>query len=296
MERRGNFRSYLRAAFLNRWNLLLFLGGAVAAAMSPMPDALLALIAAGELTYLGGLISRPKFRDAIDAQTHKAVTGSSAQQQQSALSTLLQSLPRDVQARFERLLSRCRELRALATAAQGDAPTELSGQLRTGGLDQLLYGFLRLLVHHDALDRLLSKMDEPFLERSISQLTSQVASARESKDERLANSLQERLTTAQSRLEYAKKTRRDADFVIVELDRLEEKIQALSEQAVNQRDPDALSASIDAAAESMQRTQASLADLQNLSGLAVTVADAPAILDADLSPRVAPKLGGSERR
>jgi chromosome segregation ATPase len=153
-----------------------------------------------------------------------------------------------------------------------------------------LFGFLRLLVHHDALARLLSTLDEVFLERTISQISSQVAAAQTAKDERLVNSLQERLTTAQGRLEYARKTRRDADFVKVELDRLEEKIQALSEQAVNQRDPDALSASIDAAAESMQRTQASLADLQNLSGLAVTIADAPAILDADLGSRPAPKI------
>ncbi len=290
MERRGNLRSYLKAAFLNRWNLLLFFGGAVAAWLSPAPDAALAILMAGELTYLGGLISVPRFRDAVDAQTHKAATGSSAEQEQAALQALLQSLPRDVNARFERLLGRCRELRLLARAAQGGAPTELTGQLRTGGLDQLLFGFLRLLVHHDALARLLSTLDEAFLERTISQISSQVAAAQTAKDERLVNSLQERLATAQGRLDYARKTRRDADFVKVELDRLEEKIQALSEQAVNQRDPDALSASIDAAAESMQRTQSSLADLQNLSGLAVTIADAPAILDADLGSRPAPKI------
>ena len=44
---------YLKRAFLYRWNLLLFLGGAAAAALSPWPDALLPLLLAAEVAYLG---------------------------------------------------------------------------------------------------------------------------------------------------------------------------------------------------------------------------------------------------
>ena len=62
---------YLKRAFLYRWNLLLFLGGAAAAACHPWPDAIVPLVLAAEVAYLGGLVSRPQFRDAIDAQVHK---------------------------------------------------------------------------------------------------------------------------------------------------------------------------------------------------------------------------------
>src|SRR5215211_4374998 len=69
---------YLKEAFLFRWNLLFLLGGAAAAAMTPLAPVLLPLVAAGELTYLAGLVSIPRFRAAIDAKAHaagKASTG-----------------------------------------------------------------------------------------------------------------------------------------------------------------------------------------------------------------------------
>ena len=63
---------YLKEAFLFRWNLLLFLGGVAAAALTPVAGVLLPLVAAGELTYLTGLVSVPRFRAAIDAKVHAA--------------------------------------------------------------------------------------------------------------------------------------------------------------------------------------------------------------------------------
>src|SRR5438128_8589936 len=64
--------AYLKEAFLFRWNLLFFLGGTAAAALMPMTAVLLPLVAAGELTYLAGLVSVPRFRAAIDAKVHAA--------------------------------------------------------------------------------------------------------------------------------------------------------------------------------------------------------------------------------
>ena len=75
---KGGFRTagmpdYLKEAFLFRWNLLLFLGGTAAAALTPFAGVLLPLVGAGELTYLAGLISIPRFRAAIDAKVHAGV-------------------------------------------------------------------------------------------------------------------------------------------------------------------------------------------------------------------------------
>src|ERR687887_1034514 len=74
---------YLKEAFLFRWNLLFFLGGAAAATLTPLAPVLLPLVAAGELTYLTGLVSIPRFRAAIDAKVYaasKAATAGSAPQ------------------------------------------------------------------------------------------------------------------------------------------------------------------------------------------------------------------------
>src|SRR5262245_12410691 len=66
----ATMKDYLREAFLFRWNLLSFFGGAAAAALTPgsLSQVLLPLVAAGELSYLAGLVSLPRFRAAIDVK------------------------------------------------------------------------------------------------------------------------------------------------------------------------------------------------------------------------------------
>ena len=68
----------------------------------------------------------------------------------------------------------------------------------------------------------------------------------------------------------------------MELDRIEEKIQALAEMAVNRQDPDFLTSQVDSAAESMRQTEKAVSELQNLTGLADQFDDPPAILATDL--------------
>jgi len=60
--------TYIKHAFLYHWNLLLFGGAAVLAALSPFPDAALPIVGGLELAYLTGLIAMPRFRTAIDAK------------------------------------------------------------------------------------------------------------------------------------------------------------------------------------------------------------------------------------
>src|SRR5713101_5493462 len=99
---------YLKEAFLFRWNLLFFLGGTAAAALTPLAAVLLPLVAAGELTYLTGLVSVPRFRAAIDAKVHasgrSAAAGAAAPPPPAvSLVAMLKGLPADGRARFERL-------------------------------------------------------------------------------------------------------------------------------------------------------------------------------------------------
>src|SRR4051794_8543812 len=139
---------YLKEAFLFRWNLLFLLGGTAAAALTPLAGVLLPLVAAGELTYLAGLVSIPKFRAAIDARVHAARgvagEGESSQAPQASLVTMLERLPPDVRTRFERLHARCLEMRGIAAGVRGAAGDQVGGaeEIRTPGLDRLLWLFL----------------------------------------------------------------------------------------------------------------------------------------------------------
>jgi hypothetical protein len=118
---------YLREAFFFRWNLLLFFGGAAAAALTPTPmaEVLLPLVAAGELSYLAGLISMPRFRAAIDVKVNAAnrppVAATTPAAPAPSLKTMLGGLPSEARTRFERLHSRCLEMRGIAAGVRGAA-------------------------------------------------------------------------------------------------------------------------------------------------------------------------------
>ena len=280
--------SYLKEAFFFRWNLLLFLGATAAAAIAPMPDVLLPLVAAGELTYLTGLVSIPRFRAAIDAKTHasRAAAGrtATAEPPPPSLVAMLGGLPADARARFERLHARCLEMRGIAAGVRGaaDVHAGTAEEIRTPGLDRLLWLFLRLLVSKTALDRFLQTMNEGELSAKLAGLRKNHEAAENAGDQRIARSLVDSIAMAELRLDNYGRAKKNADFVSVELDRIEGKIQALAEIAVNRQDPDFLSSQVDSAAESMRQTEKAVSELQHLTGLADQLEEPPAILEADL--------------
>jgi hypothetical protein len=281
---------YLREAFLFRWNMLLFVGSAAAAALTPFPDLLLPLVGAVEATYLAGLISIPRFRAAIDAKVHaarQAAKPGTAVPQAPAVSlvSMLGGLPNAERSRFERLHARCLEMRKIAAGVRGATTGDASSSaedIRTPGLDRLLWLFLRLLMSRTALDRFLKTMNEQEITTRLADLRKRMDAAQAEKDERIIRSLQDSIASAELRLDNFGKAKKNAEFVTIELDRIEGKIQTLAEMAVNRQDPDFLSSQVDSAAESMRQTEKAVSELQHLTGLADQLEDPPAILDADL--------------
>jgi hypothetical protein len=278
---------YLKEAFLFRWNLLFFLGGTAAAALTPLAPVLLPLVGAGELAYLAGLISVPRFRAAIDAKVHAQRQGSPVATPAAptpSLSTMLNSLPTESRNRFEQLHSRCLEMRGIAAGVRGTAgnQTGAAEEIRTPGLDRLLWLFLRLLLSKAALDRFLKTMDGQEISRRLDELRKSLANAQAGGDERVVRSLQDSIAMGELRLDNFGRAKKNAEFVSVELDRIEGKIQALAEMAVNRQDPDFLSSQVDSAAESMRQTEKAVSELQHLTGLGEQLEEPPAILETDL--------------
>ena len=296
---------YLKEAFLFRWNLLFLLGGAAAAALTPLAPVLLPLVAAGELTYLTSLVSVPRFRAAIDAKVHAAGKaagggGAAAQPPTPSLLAMLEGLPASARTRFENLHGRCLEMRGIAAGVRGAAGDQGSAEdIRTPGLDRLLWLFLRLLVSKTALDRFLQTMNEQELTTRLADIRTSLAAAQAAQagrataagqtgdaakagDDRVVKSLQDSVAMCELRLDNYGRAKKNAEFVTIELDRIEGKIQALAEMAVNRQDPDFLTSQVDSAADSMRQTEKAVSELQHLTGLADQFEEPPAILDADL--------------
>jgi hypothetical protein len=286
--REAGMPDYLKEAFLFRWNLLFFLGGTAAAALTPVAGVLLPLVAAGELTYLMGLLSIPRFRAAIDAKVNaagKATTGASTPSQPAvSLVSMLTGLPADGRSRFQRLHARCVELRSIAAGVRGAAGEQVGAaeEITTPGLDRLLWLFLRLLLSKAALDRFLQSMNEQEIVTRLAEHRKNLAAAQTSGDDRIVRSLQDSIASGELRLDNYGRAKKNADFVSVELDRIEAKIQALAEMAVNRQDPDFLSSQVDSAAASMRQTEKAVSELQHLTGLADQLQEPPAILETDL--------------
>jgi hypothetical protein len=283
----AGMQDYLREAFLFRWNLLFFLGGAAAAAMAPLSAALLPLVAAGEIVYLAGLVSVPRFRAAIDAKVHAsggATPDAPPAQPAQSLVTMLAGLPDDARTRFERLHARCLEMRGIAAGVRGAAGDQQGApeEIRTPGLDRLLWLFLRLLLSKTALDRFLRTMNEQEITTRVAELRTSLATAQAGGDERIVKSLQDSIAMGELRLDNFSRAEKNAEFVAVELDRIEGKIQALAEMAVNRQDPDFLTSQVDSAAESMRQTEKAVSELQHLTGMADELMEPPSILGADL--------------
>jgi hypothetical protein len=207
-----------------------------------------------------------------------------------SLVTMLGGLPIDARKRFERLHARCLEMRGIAAGVRGAAGDQggSAEDIRTPGLDRLLWLFLRLLLSKAALDRFLQTMNERDITARLEDLRKNLATAQTAQagksggDDRIVKSLQDSVAMCELRLDNYGRAKKNADFVSIELDRIEGKIQALAEMAVNRQDPDFLTSQVDSAAESMQQTEKAVTELQHLTGLADQLEEPPAILDADL--------------
>ncbi len=266
----ASFGEYFKSAFKWHWNLLGLAAGIGFALISPIPGAALAIVAAAELAFLTGLVSSEKFRRAIDAKQagysssngSPAVFGQSPEAQIS-LTEVLNQLAPGPRRRFLELRQRCLTLQTIAAKIGGGSSTGQS--MRDDGLDKLLWVHLRLLLAQQGLWRFLEETDVQQLEAQLTDLKARQETA--SKDERLLKSITDGIATVTMRIDNFRAAERNSEFVDLELDRIENKILALSEMSVNNSSPDFISAQVDAVADSMTHTESAIRELDSLTGL-----------------------------
>jgi hypothetical protein len=285
---------YLKEAFAFKWNLLFFGGAVAAAAILPAPDITIPLVMAGEIAYLAMLSTIPRFQAAIDARARAEgrSTGPLATEEgrdpKQRLLEVLGGLEQERQRRFLRLRARCVEMQRIANAVRGET-RDSSGateDLRTPALDRLLWVFLRLLLSEQAVKRFLAATDIESVKTGLQRLKERQAAAQTSGDERILRSVTDAIATAELRLENHEKARSNSEFIALELDRIEQKIHALMESAVSHTDPDQLSVQVDAVAEGIQQTEATIRELQAITGFRTDGDATPSIIGGDLAELV----------
>lgn len=283
-----HFTKYIKTAFLNRWNLLVFLGALGFSMLSGHPDVVAPLVLAGEVAYLGLLASHDKFQRYVDAQEAKALGSGTTTNPQDTLKVILRSLPPQAVERFEALRSRCLELRQIAMQIKD--PGGAGGGLgfdrsQVESLDRLLWIYLRLLYTQSAVERFLRKTSEPAIREDIANLESRLARTNQIDDEiqrqKFVKAIEDNLSTCRDRLANYEKARSNHEFMQLEIDRLENKIRSLSELAVNRHEPDFISAQVDQVASSMLQTERTMNELQFLTGLTATEEQPPALLQTE---------------
>jgi hypothetical protein len=282
------FGKYIKTAFLNRWNLLWFGAAATFSLLTPIPDVLLAVASAAELAYLGLLGTHPKFQAYVDASEASKQRLASSVTTQQMLDRITTSLPKELLDRFLTLKRRCLELQQIASELKqtnhGDAAMPLE-HFQVAGLDRLLWIHLRLLFTQFALYRFLKQTNEEQIQADIKRLEGQLAKLGPAdtadKEQRVRKALDDNLRTSRDRLANLKRAQDNYDLVKLEIDRLENKIQSLSELAVNRQEPDYISGQVDQVTSSMLETEKTMNELQFVTGLD-TADEAPSLLASDI--------------
>lgn len=277
---------YLRKAFTWRWNLLALGGGLGVALLSGKPDIAVPLVLAVELAYLGGITGMPKFRAAVAAEVHAAARAKQGQVQapaqtsQARLDAVLAGLDPERRARFLTLRDRCLAMKRIAAGVRGEQQDASAGDsLHTAALERMLWVFVRLLSAEQALGRFIESTDEVAMQARVGELEAKIADPKLRDDEKILRALVDSLATAQLRLDNFQKAARNTEFVGIELDRIEGKIQALVEMAVSHEDPDFISSQVDSVAESISHTEQAMREMTLISSTGSELEDAaPSLL------------------
>jgi BMFP domain-containing protein YqiC len=254
---------YLKAAFTERWNLLLFGGGVAAAIIAGFPGVLLPLVAAGELYYLASLVTNDRFRAAIDAREAKARRTAETAGTRAAYERIRRNLPAPLVARFDQLRDHCERLLALAGSMRGPGQAAEPGTHES--LDRLLWGHLRMIWNAAKLSEFLDHTDAAAITARVAELEARLARLPPDTDAdggRIRATLEDHLRTSRERVDNIAEARRKLAVLSAEIERLEAKIAALAEGAVARRDIGDLARRVDEVAEGVRQTDETMRRLQ----------------------------------
>lgn len=277
---------YIKKAFTNHWNLLGLVGGIGFSVVSGKPEVGLPLVVAAELAWLGFVGTHPAFQRFVDTHEHREKQQLSTAESELRMKRMFTALPRGAQVRYQNLMSQCQELRQITMqfqAAQGMSDEEGPlTDMRLGGLDKLLWLFLKLLYTEYSLNRFFEKTSIEQIQRDLKDVSQRLQREQDRpaspQRDRIIATLLDNQHTCEERLRNFEQARDSFELVKAEEQRLENRIRSLAEMGISRSDPAAFSTQVDHVAGSIAQTEKTLQDLQFVTGLSSEDESVPEII------------------
>jgi hypothetical protein len=269
----------LGSAFNWHWNLLALGAGAAFAFLSGQHGLVFPLMAAAEVAYLGLVGTNPRYIRILEARKAAAEAAKDTTGQQMA--AMIANLPANDRARFQELRDQCLTLTELARrlrhpASASEPPTTLTS-MRMESLDRLLWMFLKLLYSRDALSRFLDNTERGQLQQELSSIDKELTKAKkEPQKAKLVQTYQDSMDTLKERLANVDKAEGNLELIKAELNRIEQKVRAISETALSAGTAEEVGTQVDNIAAGVATTEEAL---KGFEGLPPIIDDAtPSIL------------------
>lgn len=249
-----SYADYLKAAFRYRPRVG-WLGHMPVNGMALFVFAMLGVVnpgfwfvgAAAEIGYLGFLSSNPSFQKLVQGQRLLQRQEGFDEQVQRAVA----ALSADSRARYTSLLAQCGMILGITEKSDQDSLGTLK-DIRAGGLNQLLWLFLRLLTSREMIVANLSQVDRKALEADVAKLQARIAQT--PADGALARSLQGTLDIESKRLDNLTKAKSSLEVIDAELDRIEQQARLIREESAVSGGPELLSSRLDAVTSALGET------------------------------------------
>jgi hypothetical protein len=273
---------YVWRAFLYHWNLLFVGGGVALGLISGLADVLLPLLAAGEILYISVLSTNSRFQRAVDAAA--APSGEALPAGQS--DRLLAALRPGDRKRFQQLKRMGLRLSRLSTGGEAEEPgTQGLAGIRTEGINRLLWVYLKLLYSRGTLDAYFQTVNREDIVTRIRNARRRLEALGTAEDDvadaaKKRESLEDTLATCRKRLSTYEQSRKNYDFLTMELDRLHAKVASLAEMGINRQDPRLIMNEIDLASTSIEQTESAIRDLDFLAEIGVRDGPVPDLLES----------------
>jgi hypothetical protein len=248
------FWDYVKAAFTHKYRLPL-LGKMPVNQMALFAVGVLGMFnpgfwflgAAAELGYLAFLSSSASFQKLQQGERLLAKqTGFEGKVQAAIAALSLES-----RARYGRLLRECGLILGIAPPTGAEGLGTLS-DMRAGGLNQLLWLFVRLLTSREVISNNLSQVDRASVEAEVDRVRERLARAE--KDSALARSLQATLDIQIKRMENHTKALSSLEVIDAELERIEQQVSLIREESAVSGGPEFLSDRLDAVTSTLGET------------------------------------------
>jgi hypothetical protein len=248
------FFDYLKAAFRYRPKLPVLgrmplnqLGLGAFAVLGLASPGFWFLGVAAELVYVMGLASSSRFQAMVRGERILAARESYQEKVRAAHDRLSAAS----QKRYRRLLSQCQEVLGISEALD-DGSLTIVRSARTGGLNQLLWIFLRLLTSNELLEDSMNRVDRQAIREELARLEERLGQAEP--DSALARSLQGTLEIERKRLENLETAERSLQVIEAELRRIEQQVKLIREETVVGGKAEILSGHLDAVTHELSET------------------------------------------